>query len=303
MLTSVLLYAGFVPFIVAAVSAFILQRAKIAPRTIWPVAYTAGFLAGQLAITSEAGLSATLFRFIRPLEAADWLPLIVLLALGVTTVNQFVSPIDRWRTAALAATFSLAVPIRLLSGNVRLTQQWSILEKLLYLLLMAGTLRAVWFVLATDKDDEPAVLRPILLTLLAIGAAIVITQSGALMTGQSCGAVAAAIAGTALPCTLLPIRSRSGATGSANALQQAATNGIAGAAGVITFSLGSLILLGYFYAYVSIVNAVLLFLSLAATSVPLPRAIRYRQLWQQMAARSLVCLLPLLIAAISAFAA
>jgi hypothetical protein len=303
MLTSALLHAGFIPFVVAAITALILRRANIAPRTIWPLAFTAGFLAGQLAITSEAGLGAALYRFIQPHEAVDWLPLIVLLALGVTTVNRFTALTDRWRTFALAATFSLAVPIRLLSGNVRLTQQWSVLEKVVYLVLMAATLRAIWLLLATENEDEPAILRPILLTLVATGTAIVVTLSGAFLTGLSCGAVAATIAGTALSCTLLPNSSGSGATGSASAEREHPSSGIAAAAGVITFTLGSLILLGYFFAYVTITNVALLFLALAATSAPLPRGIRSTQLWQQMALRSLLCLLPLLLAVVSAFAA
>jgi hypothetical protein len=156
----------------------------------------------------------------------------------------------------------------------------------------------VWLLLSTENKDEPLLLRAGLLTLVAVGTAIVTTLSGAFVAGLSCGAVAASIAGTALACTLVPIRFRPGATGSASAEQRASSTGIPAAAAVITVSLGSLILLGHFYAYVAIVHAALLFLSLAATSVPLPNFLRRAPVWQQAAARTLVCVLPLLIAVI-----
>jgi hypothetical protein len=301
MFTTILI-AGFVPLAVAAITALVLLRGNAAPRVIWPVAIAVGFLTGQLAIKSEAGLGTALYRFVQPQEAVDWLPLIVLLALGVTAVTNHASIVGRFRTTALAAAFTLAVPVRLLSGNVRLTHHWSVFEKLVYLSLLAATLGVVWLLLATENKEEPLLLRAGLLTLVAVGTAIVTTLSGAFVAGLSCGAVAASIAGTALACTLLPIRFGSGATGAASgaasAQQRRSSAGIPAAAPVITFSLGSLILLGHFYAYVTITHAALLFLSLAATSVPLPNFLGRAPIWQQAAARTLVCVLPLLIAVI-----
>lgn len=293
MLTTILI-AGLVPLAVAAIAAIVLLRSNAVPRVIWPSAIAVGFLTGQLAIKSEAGIGTALSRFMQPQEAVDWLPLIVLLALGVTAVINHASNFGRSRTIALAAALTLAVPVRLLSGNVRLTQHWSVFEKLVYLSLLAATLGVMWLLLSTENKEEPHLLRAALLTLVAVGTAIVTTLSGAFVAGLSCGAVAASIAGTALACTLLPFRFGSGATGSASAEQHSSSAGIAAAAPVITFSLGSLILLGHFYAYVTIMHAALLFLSLAATSVPLPNFLRRAPIWQQAAARTLVCVLPLL---------
>jgi hypothetical protein len=74
------------------------------------------------------------------------------------------------------------------------------------------------------------------------------------------------------------------------------SNGLTGAAGIITFSLGSLILLGHFFAELSVANAVLLFAALAAAGTPLPAALCRRPAWQQLAVRTVACLLPLAIA-------
>ena len=71
------------------------------------------------------------------------------------------------------------------------------------------------------------------------------------------------------------------------------------ASGIITFTLGSLIILGHFYAELSTTNTALLFLSLAATAAPLPALLRSGPAWQQNTARIMICLLPLGIAVVS----
>ena len=89
-----------------------------------------------------------------------------------------------------------------------------------------------------------------------------------------------------------------GATGSASALPQLSLPGIEGAAGIITFTLGSLIILGHFYAELTTTNAALLFLSLAATAAPLPAFSRTGPTWRHVVTRTAMCILPLATAVI-----
>ena len=298
MLSNILLYAGVVPFAVSAAITFIVLRLRCPAHLAWPAAIAGGFIAGRFALRSQSGFAAALQSFIAPHETIDWLPLIVLLSLGVSMVMKLSGPSQRHRTTVLAAALSVAVPIRLLSGNVRVTH-WSMLEKTAYLLLLAAILGAIWLLLAADGDDEPAWLRVPLLVLVAIGTAFVLTQSGALIYGLTCAALAASITGAAL--TSLTRPGLRGGAGSASAFQQVYFHGIAGAAGVLTFSLGSLIVVGHFYAEQSATTAMLLFLSLAATAAPFPAIVDRGPLWCQLAVRSAVCVVPLSIALITAF--
>ena len=87
-------------------------------------------------------MSAALRSIAAPHEAADWLPIIVLLVLGTSLLFLSLSPSRLRLVIALAVMQSIAIPVRLLSGNVRLTHdQWSPLEKVTYLLLARGHAR------------------------------------------------------------------------------------------------------------------------------------------------------------------
>jgi hypothetical protein len=285
MLTNALLYAGLLPLAVSAVIAFIMRQFRSPPQIAWPVATTGGFLTAQFALRSQSGFGASLHTFIQPHEALDWLPHIMLLALGVGMVMHL-APAHRPRLVALAAALCLAVPVRLLSGN--LAQHWSIPEKLDVLVSLAAVLGVTWMLTSSNGDKRPAILPAMLQVLVAVGAAIVVTQSGALTYGLACGALAAAITGSTL--SLL------GATGSASASQPPFFQRTHAASGILTFTLGSLIILSHFYAELSMINAGLLFLSLAATAAPLPVLQRSGPVWQQTTVRLVCCLIPLAIA-------
>ena len=186
----------------------------------------------------------------------------------------------------------------MLSGNVRLAGQWTALEKFAYLALLAATLGLTWLLLASGGKGRQSSARPFLLVIVTAATAVVLTLSGVFVYGQMCGALAAALAGTALARLL-------GATRSARAASVPLalpvrtgfhSNGLTGAAGVITFSLGSLILLGHFFAELSALNALLLAVSLSAAGGPLPSAFLRRPAWQQLALRTAACLLPLALA-------
>src|SRR6266480_4503841 len=117
MLTNAILYAGLLPLITSATIAIVLQRMRVSSPIVWPVAIACGFLTAQFTLRSQTGISDSLHSFIEPHEAVDWLPHILLLALGVTVV-AYMAPIDRRPLIALAAALCLAAPVRLLSGNV-----------------------------------------------------------------------------------------------------------------------------------------------------------------------------------------
>ena len=131
--------------------------------------------------------------------------------------------------------------------------------------------------------EQPAILRVPLLILVAVGTAIVVTQSGVFVYGLSSAALGAAIAGTALVFCVPRIAVR-------------ARGARRRPAGVITFTLGSLIILGHFYAELSTTNAALLLLSLTATAAPLPRCYEAARRGNETRPAIMFCLLPLAIA-------
>ena len=133
-----------------------MQRMRSPSPIVWPVAITGGFLAAQFALRGQSGFADSLHTFLQPHEAVDWLPHIVLLALGVSIVMYF-APAHRPRLIALAAALCLAAPVRLLSGN--LAQHWSIPGKVAVLVSLAAVLGVVWLLLASNDDEQPAILR------------------------------------------------------------------------------------------------------------------------------------------------
>ena len=266
MLTTTLLLAGLLPFAASVAIALVLRQLRVSPPAVWAWGIATGFIVGMVALKSPAGFSAALRSIAVPHEAADWLPIIVLLVLGTSLLFLSLPPSRLRLVIALAVMQSIAIPLRLLSGNVRLTHnQWSPLEKVTYLLLLAATLGLVWRLLAANSEERQPLLRPPFLLIVAVGTAAVLALSGVLIYGQYCGAIAAALTGTALACIFsAPWLYLLGCHWLRQCRTRFAFAGLSGAAGVLTFSLGSLIILGYFFASLSVTNAVLLFISLAA---------------------------------------
>src|SRR6478735_9930932 len=184
-----LLYAALLPLIASAAIAFVMRRMRSPVQIVWPVAITGGFLAGQFALRGQSGLSESLQTFFGPHEAVDWLPHIVLLALGVSIV-MYLAPAQRPRLIVLAVALCLAAPLRLLSGN--LAQHWSIPGKVAVLASLAALLGIIWLLLASNDNEQPAILRVPLLILVSVGTAIIVTQSGVLIYGLSSAALGAA---------------------------------------------------------------------------------------------------------------
>lgn len=269
--------ASLLPLVVSAAVAFVARRLRVPVQLVWPLSVACGFLAAQFTLRGHTGFTESLATVFQPHEAVDWLPHIVLLALGVSALMIALPSHRPWLIAA-AAALCLAAPVRLLSGN--LAQHWIVAEKLGVLLALTISLATVWSLLAASDGERPVAGRAPLLILVAIGVAIVVTQSGALMYGLSAAALGAAVTGTAL---ILAVRT------------SAPSSTVAAAAGIITFALGGLIILAHFYAELSATSAALLLFSLVATGVPLPMLLS-SSTWQRAAARLVLCVLPLAVA-------
>ena len=240
-------------------------------------------------------MAAAFRAFTQPREAADWLPIIVLLALGITLLLLASPPRYRSYTWTLAAAFTLAVSLRLLSGNQRLSGPWSAFDKIACLALLTGVFASLWLLLAAGGEEQPTLARWFFVVIVSIVTAVVLAlYAGVLVYGQACGALAAALSGAALACI-------SGATGSTSAGHRLTLPGFNGAAAIITFSLGSLILLGHFFALPNVLGTGLLLISLAAAGGPLPATVLALPAWLQWVVRAVTCLLPLAGACLSSF--
>jgi len=290
-----LLFAGLTPFAVAVAIALAARWLGTAPSAAWAWAVAGGFIAGFVALECEkSGPASALHLFTAPMDAADWLPNLVLLALGASLVLLATPSAHRWMAIALAACVTLAATVRLLGNYAAFSRgDWSTPGKIATLALLTATLGLTWFTLARGQGERESNARVPLLVIVAAGVAIVLALSGVVIYGHYAGALAAALTGVALACALL------GATGSASAfttppLEPAnALGDVSGAAGVLAFTLGGLIILGKFFASLSLANAVLLFAALLAAGAAMPPTLRHLPSWQQLAIRAVLCLVPL----------
>jgi hypothetical protein len=290
MIASTLIYAGLLPLLFAATIAFVMRRFRAPPQTIWAVAFACGFVAGAFSLKARAGLPVAFRSYLRPSEAGDWLPLIVLIAAGISIIIYHApTSAQRW-TTTLATLLAISAPIRLLAGNV--AQRWTALERIAYLLLLAATLGLIWLLLGSTRDEDQPFVRTMLFVVVAAGTAVVVSLSGVLVYGEFSGAAAAAIAGTALGIIL--------GAGRISGVWRQSLVGLSGAAGVVAFSLGGLIILGHFYGSLSALNALLLFISLAAAGGPLPEVIQRGPEWRAAIIRAAASLVPLAVALVIA---
>jgi hypothetical protein len=240
---------GLVPFAAAAIVTIVARRMRVAPPVVWATGVAFGYVAAQLATASRSGASVALFSLLKPREAVEWLPHAVLLALVVTVLLAYARRPRPRPIIALAAALSIGVPFRLLAGSVY-DLRWSVNEKLAYISLLSAIFGLTWLVLASAREDDHPRLRPLLLALVAVGAAAVLALSGVLIYGALCVGAAAALAAS----FVFAVNSR-----------------VDGAAGPVTFSVGGLIVLGYFYAELTLANAALLFLAMMLATAGTPR--------------------------------
>jgi hypothetical protein len=293
MLIDVLIYAALLPFSVAVVVALATRRLRFDPGVAWAAGIALGFVAGHVGLAGYRSL-------IEPREAVHWLPLAVLLATGIAMIANNTRHALGSLVIALSAAITIGLPLRLLAGSAYVAFRWSLLEKLAYASLLSATFALTWLLLGSARDDEHPRLRPLLLIIVASGAAVVFALSGVFVYGELCGALAVAVTGTMASAVaddtryprihvpFFPLRAAPSPWR------------LAGAAGVVTCSLGGLVVLCVFYGKLTPVNAAMLLLSLVLAAGRLPRFIGSLPALQQAAVRIGLCLVPLAIALVRA---
>jgi hypothetical protein len=257
----------------------------------WAAAIATAFVVAQVSLAVRDAGARAIDMLVWPHEAADWLPHAAFLAVGIALFSTYAPTAWRNWSIVLSATLVIALPFRLLAYSTFVTHQWLIPEKLAIATLLGATFSLIWLLLGTVREDEHPRLRPALLIVVASAAALVIALSGVIIYGKLCGTIAAALSGMAGMLALIDPRAARG-------WWQAS-----GAAGVLTVTLGGLIMLGSFYGKLTPMNAALLAVSLVAAGGRLPRLIAGLPAWQQGAVRIALCLLPLGVALLRALSA
>jgi hypothetical protein len=281
-----LLWVGVVPVTAAAAAMLAARWLKLRPRAAWAASVGVGYVVGQVALASRGGLATALAALVGPREAGDWLPWAVALAAGTTIWIAHANDAWRWVGHGLAVVIVLAAPARLLGGSVYLVSRWSAGERIVCLAALAAALGGVWWLLEAAHDDDQPLVRSLLLIYTAVGTSVVLALSGSFAYGELCGVVAAALTGAVLAAALTP----------------GPSDGLGGAAGAVTMSLGGLILLGYFYAELSAANAVLLVIALGIAGGRAPVFSASLGGWRG-AARAALCIVAIVLAVAGAYAA
>lgn len=281
---SELLWVAVLPFGVAALAMLVSTWLGLPNRAAWAKSVGGGYVIGQVALASRVGWRAGVGSLFQPREAGEWLPWLVMAAVGITVLAAY-APRNwqRW-IVGLAAVVAVAAPFRLLAGSVYVTSRWGGLEKLGVIVLWAGALALAWTLLAAGRANGQPRVRGGLLLLVAVGMAAVLTLAGSIALGELCGVAAAAVTG-AVVARVLKHGSLAGGMIDDD-------DGLSGAAGAIAMALGGLILLGYFYAELTATNAALLLAALVASGGGLPTAWPRGQAWQAVF-RAALCVLPL----------
>ena len=284
-----LFWVGLVPLAAAATAMYVARRLGLRPRAAWAASVGAGYVVGQLGLVSRAGFAQAVAGIAMPHEARDWLPWAVALAAGTSVwVAQAAS--SRWVGHVLAVVITIAAPTRLLGGSIYLVSRWSAGERVGYLVLLAAAMGLVWWLLEASRDDDQPLVRGLLLIYVAVGSAVALTLSGSFAYGELCGVVAAALTGALISGVVRP-----------GVLKHASPDGLRGAAGPVTMSLGSLILLSYFYAELAGSDAALLVVALVTAGGRLPAVGPAGGGWRA-AVRALLCIVPMALAVAGAYA-
>jgi hypothetical protein len=273
-------WIGVVPSVAAALAMLVASRLR--STAAWSLSVACGLVVGMVAQNVRVGWHTALEKLLHPHAALDWLPWLVLIAAGISTLATYTPRTwQRW-LLALACIFAFAVPFRLLASNAAAMGRWTAIEKLGILAFWSASFATLWLTLALARRNRQPLVRGGLLAVVALGIAVTIAASGAITLGELAGVAAASLLG---------------AIGVASALGRL-DDGPSHAAGPLAVMLGSLILLGYTYDLTA-ANAALLAVSLAAAAGWLPLGRPDQAPWQA-AIRAALALVPLGIAAASA---
>jgi hypothetical protein len=291
---SELLWVGVLPCGVASLVMFISSWLGLPARAAWAKSVGGGFVVGQIGLALRVGWKTGLSSLFQPREAGDWLPWLVVAAIGITVLAAY-APRNwqRW-IVALAAILAAAAPARLLASSVYVTTRWSTIEKVGVIAVWAAALAVTWALLAAGRANSQPRGRGGLLILVAAGMAATLTLAGSFTYGELCGTMAAALTGSLVlgeVCFSTPGNQ-----------PDPTSDGLSGAAGPITMALGGLVLLCYFYSELSATCAVLLLVALVAAAGRLPTALPQRPLWR-VVLRAALCVVPLAAALALAYSA
>jgi len=286
-----LLIGGLLPAAVAALALSAAWRLTGSATTAWVAGFVCGYLSGHWGLDVRgAGVADTALRALRPHEARDWLPvlLVVFSVPEIVTLSEKRGRVVAWPLRAAACAF---LPWRLLSlhrdyptselvtaGLSEEAFSWA--DVFLGVSGFALGMLVLWRAALAAQDQAAPVCRSLLVMAVAIGLAVIVALSGSLTTGQLIGVVAAAVGGSGVAAVLLRICS-----------------GPEAASGPLLAAVGGLFLVAHLFIEGGIdpLVAALLGVSLVAALSGLPKSERVPRCWQTTV-RSAICLVPLVVA-------
>jgi hypothetical protein len=278
-------WIGIIPGVLAALAMAICGRWSARPTVAWTVSVACGLVAGMIAQNVRVGWTTALEKFAHPRVAIDWLPWLVLVAAAIQLLSASVPRTARRWLLLVACVFAVTVPVRLLALSVYVTDRWSRGEKFAVAAAWAALLAIEWGTLALGRLNRQDLLRCGLLVVVGLGTSLTLAASGAITLGELGGVATATLLGTA---------------GAALAFGRLAA-GPSEAAGPLAVMLGGLILIGHFYAQLSLANVALLSVSLATAAGWLPDGWLLSATWRA-ALRAVLAMVPVAIAAGTAIA-
>ncbi len=253
------LLGGVLPALVAAVTMVAVFKRTQSSAAAWSIAIAVGYLSGHWGLDARGvGLLAALAKMIRPHEARDWLPILILVATTIDAISRIVTK-HGWLTWSLRLGLIFILPWCLLRGSVYLpvdaqpagfdTGAWSTWEAVGWLGAVGGLLAVAGIVVRFGVKNPDVRLRSTLGTIALVGTSATIAMSGSLTTAQLLGALAAAMVGCGIVAAWLRLES-----------------GPESAAGPLLSVIGGVLVIARFLLYQELATATALLLLLALTS-------------------------------------
>lgn len=215
---SEMLAGGVLPAVVAAVTLWITWRLSGNQSLAWTLGVFLGYLSGHWALdVLNVGLADALKKTISPLEARDWLPLLVLLFAvpEVVALRGKLGALTAWALCAAAGAFTTW---RLMSlhrdyptselvkaGFNESPWTWSLVGWTI--VAVAVGLLIAWRITTSSRGAPASVWRSVLVTIIAVCAAAFLALTGSLTTGQLFGIMAGTIGGCGVAAWVAGVKS------------------------------------------------------------------------------------------------